>query len=114
MLSRRGRFRLFLPSFRLQQSCQHACFRVCACYFFLNLKFNRPGAFECRAYCARDHRDSYPALPGWADSLAVGPPPDFLWNLVASVNFMRLSSWKGAHAVLSSAAWQEIRVRALV
>ena len=40
-----------------------------------------------------------------------GSPPDFLWNLVASVNFMRLSSRKGAHAVLSSAAWQEIRVR---
>ena len=37
--------------------------------------------------------------------------PDFLWNLVASVNSMRLSSRKGAHAVLSSAAWQEIRVR---
>jgi hypothetical protein len=37
-------------------------------------------------------------------------PPDFLWNLVASVNFMRLSSRKGAHAVLSSASWQEIRV----
>jgi hypothetical protein len=33
--------------------------------------------------------------------------------LVASVSFMRLSSWKGAHAALSSAAWQEIRVRAL-
>ena len=27
------------------------------------------------------------------------------------MNFMRLSSWKGAHAVLSSASWQEIRVR---
>jgi len=38
-------------------------------------------------------------------------PPDFLWNLVASVYFMRLSSRKGARAVLSSAAWQEIRVR---
>ena len=37
-------------------------------------------------------------------------PPDFLWNLVASVNFMRLSSRKGAHAVLSNASWQEIRV----
>ena len=32
---------------------------------------------------------------------------------MASVSFMRLSSWKGADAVLSSAAWQEIRVRAL-
>jgi hypothetical protein len=37
--------------------------------------------------------------------------PDFLWSLVASVSFMRLSARKGAHAVLSSAAWQEIRVR---
>jgi len=40
-----------------------------------------------------------------------GSPPDFLWNLVASVNFMHLSSRKGAHAVLSSASRQEIRVR---
>ena len=40
-----------------------------------------------------------------------GFSPDFLWNLVASVNFMRLSSRKGARAVLSSASWQEIRVR---
>jgi len=37
--------------------------------------------------------------------------PDFLWNLVASASFMRLSLLKGAHAALSSAAWQEIRVR---
>jgi hypothetical protein len=42
-----------------------------------------------------------------------GPSPDFLWTLVASVHFMRLSSWKGAHAASSSAAWQEIRGRAL-
>jgi len=40
-----------------------------------------------------------------------GSPPDFLWNLVALVNFMRLSSRKGARAVLSSASRQEIRVR---
>jgi hypothetical protein len=32
-------------------------------------------------------------------------------NLVALANFMRLSLLKGAHAVLSCAAWQEIRVR---
>ena len=32
-------------------------------------------------------------------------------NLVALSGCMRLSSRKGAHAVLSSAAWQEIRVR---
>jgi hypothetical protein len=38
-------------------------------------------------------------------------PPDFLLNLVASVNFMRLSLGRGAHVVLSSAAWQEIRLR---
>jgi hypothetical protein len=38
-------------------------------------------------------------------------PPDFLWKLVASVNFMRLSSRKGAHEVLSSASCQGIRVR---
>jgi hypothetical protein len=37
-------------------------------------------------------------------------PPDFLWSLVAPVSFMSLSSRKGAYAVLSSAAWQEIRV----
>jgi hypothetical protein len=32
-------------------------------------------------------------------------------NLVALVNFMRLSLIKAARAALSSAAWQEIRVR---
>jgi MFS family permease len=39
--------------------------------------------------------------------------PDFLLNLVASASFMRLSLLKGAHAALSSAVWQEIRVRSL-
>jgi hypothetical protein len=38
-------------------------------------------------------------------------PPDFLWNLVALVHFMRPSLRKGAHAAVSSTAWQEIRVR---
>jgi hypothetical protein len=33
---------------------------------------------------------------------------------VALANFMRLSLLKAAHAVVSSAAWQEIRVRAPV
>ena len=37
--------------------------------------------------------------------------PDFLWNLVALVHFMRPSLRKGAHAAVSSDAWQEIRVR---
>ena len=38
-------------------------------------------------------------------------PPDFLWNLVALVQSVRPSLRKGAYAALSSAAWQEIRVR---
>jgi hypothetical protein len=37
--------------------------------------------------------------------------PDFLLTLVALVHFMRPSLRKGAHAALSIAAWQEIRVR---
>ena len=37
--------------------------------------------------------------------------PDFLLTLVALVHFMRPSLRKGAHAALSNAAWQEIRVR---
>src|ERR1700728_561420 len=38
-------------------------------------------------------------------------PPDFLWNLVALMHFMRPSLRKGAHLALSSAEWQEILVR---
>jgi hypothetical protein len=37
--------------------------------------------------------------------------PDFLLDLVALSQFMRPSLRKGAHADLSSAAWQKIRVR---
>jgi hypothetical protein len=37
--------------------------------------------------------------------------PDFLWNLVALAHFILLSLTKAAHAAMSSAAWQEIRVR---
>jgi hypothetical protein len=37
--------------------------------------------------------------------------PDFVSRLVALANFMRLSVRKAAHAAISSAAWQEIRVR---
>jgi hypothetical protein len=37
--------------------------------------------------------------------------PDFLSMLVALPNFTRLSSRKGAHAALSSAALQEIRAK---
>jgi len=38
-------------------------------------------------------------------------PPNFLLKLMALMNFMRFSLRKGAHATLSSTAWQEIRVR---
>jgi putative copper export protein len=38
-------------------------------------------------------------------------PPDFLWNLMALAHFMLLSLTKAAHAAMSDAAWQEIRVR---
>jgi hypothetical protein len=37
--------------------------------------------------------------------------PDFLSTVVALVHFLRPSLRKGAHGALSSAAWQEIRVR---
>jgi hypothetical protein len=37
--------------------------------------------------------------------------PDFLLDLAALLHFMRPSLRKGAYAALSSAAWQEIRVR---
>jgi hypothetical protein len=40
-----------------------------------------------------------------------GSPLDFLSNLVALANFMRLSLLKGARAASSSATRQEIRVR---
>jgi hypothetical protein len=42
-----------------------------------------------------------------------GLSPDFLLDFVALIQCMRLSSRKGAHAVLSRAAWQEIRVARL-
>jgi hypothetical protein len=37
--------------------------------------------------------------------------PDFLSKLVALTIFMRLSLRKAAHTAMSSAAWEEIRVR---
>jgi hypothetical protein len=47
----------------------------------------------------------------WAHCRSFGfAPPDFLWELMALSHFMRLSLQKGAHAALSSEAWQEIRV----
>ena len=49
---------------------------------------------------------------GWQE-LQVPPlrSPDFLRDLRGVGRSMRLSLQKGAHVVLSSAAWQEIRVR---
>jgi hypothetical protein len=52
--------------------------------------------------------ESATGKPGFNRGSLHYAPPDFLWNLVAPVNIMRLSSRKGAHVVLSSAAWQEI------
>jgi hypothetical protein len=49
---------------------------------------------------------------GWGNCRSLHcATPDFLWNLVALVQFMRPSLRKGAGVVLSSAAWQETRVR---
>jgi hypothetical protein len=36
--------------------------------------------------------------------------PDFLWSFVGSLNFLRLSLKKGAHAVLSRAAYRKFGV----
>ena len=40
-----------------------------------------------------------------------GLPTDFLWSLLALVNFMRLSLLKAAHAVMSGAAYRKSKVR---
>jgi hypothetical protein len=53
----------------------------------------------------RDLRFSFPTH-GW-----VPHGLDFLWRLVALIYSMRLSLMKGAHAVLSGTAWQEIGVK---
>src|SRR5271170_2579581 len=59
-----------------------------------------PG-FSAAPTALRSSSELIPSPSGLGSRLAAGPPPDFLWNLVASVSFMRLSSRKGAHAVLS-------------
>jgi hypothetical protein len=41
-------------------------------------------------------------------------PPDLRCGFVGSLNFLRLSLMKGAHAVFSRAAYQEIRGISLV
>src|ERR1700719_3504475 len=40
-------------------------------------------------------------------------PPDFLWNLVALANFVRLSLRKAAYVVVASAPRSEIWVRSV-
>jgi hypothetical protein len=50
-------------------------------------------------------------VAGEANCRSLGfAPPDFLLRFKALMHFMRLSLRKGARAVFSSAAWQEIRV----
>ena len=51
-----------------------------------------------------------PQLPP-ANKCWVAHFPDFLRRLVALIHPMRLSLMKGAHADLSSTAWQEIGVK---
>jgi hypothetical protein len=54
-----------------------------------------------------------PAKPIYPLSSHHCATPDFLSNLVGSASFMRLSLRKAAHAALSTAAQQEIRVRSV-
>jgi hypothetical protein len=51
---------------------------------------------------------------GLATKPRVPHTPDFLWNSMDSVNLMRLSLKKGAHAILSNGSVQEIRGISLV
>jgi hypothetical protein len=44
-----------------------------------------------------------PAVPGRIEKAIVGLPPDFLLNLMALANFMRLSLMKAAHAGVGGA-----------
>ena len=69
---------------------------------------NLPQASQAAPNTKRGGNESWLLIKRTADPSA---PPDFLWNLVALANFMRLSLLKGANAALSCAAWQEIRVR---
>jgi hypothetical protein len=50
--------------------------------------------------------DCFTVNEGWVPHC-----PDFLWRLAALIHSMRLSLMKGAHADLSSTAWQEIGVK---
>jgi len=47
----------------------------------------------------------------WVTNAGCPICPDFLRRLVALIHSMRLSLMKGAHADLSSTAWQEIGVK---
>jgi hypothetical protein len=60
--------------------------------------------------CAAPKSDQCAGKRGNRRSLHCAPP-HFLLKLVGSASFMRLSSRKAAHAALSTAAQQEIRVR---
>ena len=73
MLFRPGRFRLFLPSFRLQRVANRpVCLRLLC---FMNLKFSRLIAFECRAYGARIIGIDTPALPESTQTPTLGRVP---------------------------------------
>jgi hypothetical protein len=54
---------------------------------------------------------SQPAYTYLQEKTKEGFRPDLLWSLVALAHLMQLSLLKGAHADLSSTAWQEIGVK---
>ena len=80
-----------------------------------DLFLRRPGCSVegCPAYapCPCGHNDRSDLTVALC---ALSPPqlpvphtPGFLWSFVCSLNFLRLSLMKGAHAVLSKAAYRE-------
>src|ERR1700728_4831096 len=70
------------------------------------MKFNDALNFERNLRGGMTVIPACPAKKGWVPHC-----PDFLRRLVALIHFMRLSLMKGAHAHLSSAAWQETGVK---
>jgi hypothetical protein len=77
------------------------------CPRFANLPRLAVGAYLGRKRRAKPHQSFCPT----GNKYWVPPCPDFLWRLVVLIHSMRLSLMKGAHADLSSAAWQEIGVK---
>src|SRR3984885_9737107 len=73
---------------------------------FTGTKGRRPPSPLSSRAKPKDLRCALPSNKGWVPHCR-----DFLWRLVALIHSMRLSLMKGAHADLSSTAWQEIGVK---